>query len=156
MSDINTKFQLGGFRTDDGEFITFIDKIQVDYCLLLRKKTDAFGDFVSNYEIVKKVFSVSYCNRSKGRDILTKKKYPVCQIVSSGNDKVVYCKNVVKEGELILVTYREYYYRDFLNNLSKENNNMLQIHDLWNTKLLDDMYKTLSSEKDAIKARTRG
>lgn len=150
----NKKLEFGGFTTSDGDFITYINNTQVDYCLLLKKIDPRYGDAVSNFEIVKHIFSVPTFGKSYGKDIITNIKYPYCRIVTDKNERFVYNKKPITGEEYILVSFREYYFRGIVNEFKGENN-MLELYRVLNSRLLESMMDTLNKENEKINARTR-
>ena len=69
----NLKFS--GFCTDDNEFISYINNVQVNYCVLLKRMNNQHGDLIENFEVVKNMFTTTTLTRSFAKDVDTKEIY---------------------------------------------------------------------------------
>ena len=154
MKNPNRKLQLSGFTAADGEFITYINNVQVEYCLLLKKIDSRFGDEISNFEIVGKVFSVPCFRNSTAKDIVGNTKYQYCRVVSEKNQRYIYSTSEPITDQYVLVSYRSYYIKDIIN-ANRDISNIYEINRLINCQLLDSMNDTLNVLNKTREARTR-
>lgn len=155
MKKSNDVLKLSGFTTDDGEFITYINNVQVDYCLLLRRIDPRYGDLLENFEIIKPIFSVQTIGNTYTKDISTNEKYPYCRIVKEKNKRYIYNKKLPLTSDVVVVSYREYFFNNFYNKLEDKTIGMKEIYRLWNQHLLEHMLETLNNENEIKQARTR-
>lgn len=154
MKNSNRKLQLSGFTAADGEFITYINNVQVEYCLLLKKIDPRFGDEINNFEIVGKVFSVPCFRNSSAKDVVNNTKYQYCRVVSEKNQRYVYSTSEPIADQYVLVSYRSYYIKEIIDK-NKEISNIYDVNRLINSQLLDSMYNTLNVLNEQREARTR-
>ena len=155
MKNSNSLLKFSGFCTEDYEFISYIGNVQVDFCCLLKRKDQQYGDLLENFDIVKNIFTVSSLGRVYAKDVATNEKYLNCNIVKDGNKKYLHNKKFAVNQEYIVVPYRELYFRSFLEEVDKGNTDMRTIYTLWNQKLIQAMIDTVNLENSERKARTR-
>ncbi|MBR5662066.1 MAG: hypothetical protein IKX00_00265 [Bacilli bacterium] len=155
MINSNGELKFNGFLTDDYEFISYINNVQVDYSVLLKRKNNHCGDLTDNYEVEKYVFTTRTLSKAYARDVATKEKYLFCNILNDGNKKYFHNEKYSVTDEYILVSYKEYYFKDFLSKLDSSIDSMAQIYQLWNQHIIESMLNTVRLENGERKTRTR-
>ena len=158
MGSSSGKMEFSGFYADDGTFVPFLNNKQVDFCVLLVKVKNVDDGCLSNYNVVRNILAYPAVFGKTAKDAFTNEKFQFCRIINDNNKRYLVSDGGTVSPDYVLVSYKEYYYRLFLENTLRycSSDVTSKLFAEWDHYMLTEMYKTYEEQLEKnSKTRTK-